>query len=1078
MLHIHFGNRIERLADALAAALSVAPPADPLVPETIVVGHAGMDEWLKRAIAGRLGIAANVEFPQPAAFVWRMLRAHDPKLPDRSPLDRGPIVWRLYHALGQADQAKQVADYLRGKDGLARFELAEALATVFEQYQIYRPEWIHAWEAGRSAVEGDDWQSALWRRVANGVKQHPARLYQEFITHTDALAPDKPPVRISVFGISALAPEYLKLLVAASGNRDVDLYVPNPSQAYWGDIESEKLLAKWQLTDPKRAEYATSGHPLLAALGSQIRDFIEILHDIPEEAGNVRSQTWDHFEPAGGESLLARLQNDILELVETPQRLAPDPEDDSILIHVCHSRRREVEVLHDALLAAFEADPELGPEDILVMAPNMDDYAEHIAAVFGAAPPERHIPWSLSERSLRAEHPLAEALLALLALPESRLKASEVLGLLDLPAVARRLELDEQGLESLHRWVGDSGIRWGYDAAHREQLNLPGEAAFTWRFGIDRLLAGYALAPDDDAPWDGIAPWGALEGQSARALGPLCEFVAQLESWRQSLAADRTFVDWAAAMRELLDLFAPESPDELHVMTMLREAIHELEIQAQLADFGEAVPLPVVRAALASRLGVPHHPRPFLSGEVTFCALAPMRSIPAKLVWLLGMSEDDFPRRGRAPGFDLIAADQRRGDRARRTEDRALFLDALLSARGAFHASYVGRSERDNGELPASVVVNTLREVLGRMGADKGDIVIAHPLQPFSASYQAEPRRGASYARHWLGARDPAAAPVPFAAPLANNAVESLSGSTQIAESIIDIALDDLIAGLCNPARRYLKALGIAHRRPDAAAEDDELFTLNKLDEWRVKDALLARWLETGADFDPDDSFAEFAARGWLPTGTAGQTLYAGCVAETSALVGALFSCVGKQKPAPKDVDRSVGAWHLSGRIADVYPGEGLVCARAGSLRAKDRIGVWIRHLALGTTGEPPAESRFFFVEKGQIKTLRLASVADPAVHLQQLCELYAASGREPLPLLPDLSFDYIHRLHGRTPDRALPEVRSYWRRWTEGAPNTHVYDGEDFALAFRGVEEPFDEHFARVAQEVFGPIAQAEGTP
>ncbi|MDN5863902.1 MAG: exodeoxyribonuclease V subunit gamma [Gammaproteobacteria bacterium] len=1055
MLHIHFGNRIEKLADALASELEAAPPAAALEPETIVVGHAGMDEWLKRALAERLGVAANLDFPLPASFVWRMLRAHNPELPKSSPLDRGPLVWRLFAALGEPAQSKEVANYLQNGDELSRFELAGELAKVFEQYQMYRPEWVLDWEAGKAKKDAE-WQAALWRRVADAATPNPARLYRDFVRHADELSRDSLPARISIFGISAMPPVYLELFAALATTREIRFYVPSPSRAYWGDIESEKRLKRWRLTDPERAEYAMSGHNLLAALGIQSRDFIELLHGL-----EVEVITHDHFERPRGGSLLGRLQADMLELTE-PRESVPGGDDESLLVHVCHSRRREVEVLHDALLAAFEADPGLGPEDILVMAPNMDDYADHVAAVFGAAPDARHVPWTLAERSLRAEHPLAEAMMTLLGLPDSRLKASEVLGLLDLPAVARRYELDDEALENIHRWVAEAGVRWAWDDAHRSRFDLPAEALFSWRFGLDRLLAGYALAPGDETAWDGIAPWGALEGQSAQALGALYAFAVDLNRWRGELAEPRTLAGWAGKMRELIGVFAPETPGEIGAVGKLQQAAGELEEQAGLARFDGGVSWTVARSAFAARLAVTRHPRPFLSGRVTFCALAPMRSIPAKFVWLLGMSEEDFPRHGRAPGFDLIAKHPRRGDRARHTEDRALFLEALCGARDKFQVSYIGRSERDNGDLPASVVVNALLDATGRMGAEPETRLVDHPLQPFSSRYEKEPRREASYAEEWLGKPRGASGDAPFATELEADEEEVRR----------EIGLAELIAGLANPARRYLQNLGIARAYQEAPVKDEELFVLDGLARWRIEDELLRRWLGVGEHFDPAGCFAEFLARAWLPVGEAGRVSFDGAVNAVATVVEAVGKRTGWQEAGTLAVDLSLGRWHLGGTVADVYPDAGLVRARAGVLRPRDRLALWVEHLALcaANTSRPPTSS----FHAGD-ETLQLGAAGDAEAQLERLCELYENSGRLPMPLLPDLSCDYIRRVHGKEPNDALDKVRGRWRGWVQGRPNIHVRGGEDFALVFRGVDEPIGREFERLAREVFGALRACE---
>ena len=1053
MLHVHFANRIERLADALAAVLAEPATGAALVPETIVVGHAGMDEWLKRALAERRGIAANLDFQQPGSFVWRMLRARDPGLPKHSPLERGPLTWRLYAALADnaAGRAPDVERYLAGGDERAPYELAEALSTVFEQYQIYRPGWVRDWESGKAPDEAA-WQAGLWRRVAAGAAPNPAQLYEDFARNVDRLTPGNDlPARLSVFGISALAPAYLELLAALAQTRELHIFVPNPSQAYWGDIEPEARLARWQLTRPERAEYATAGHPLLSALGTQTRDFIELLHDMPGE-----SQAHEYFERPADEGLLGRLHGDILELAE-PEAREIDTADESIQVHVCHSRQREVEVLHDALLACFEADPGLGPEDILVMAPNIDDYADPISAVFGAAPEARHIPWSLADRSVREEHPIPEAMLALLDLPESRLRVSDVIGLLELPAVARRYALDTQSLGDLRRWVEAVGVRWGLDGAHRAELGLPDTEGFTWRFGLDRLLAGYALAPGAGDSWNGVSPWGEFEGQAARPLGALCAFVERLAQWRESLAAPRPLAEWTVVMHRVLALFAPEAADELAAAEIVRQAVNDLAEQGERAGFTGDVPRAVARAALAARLAVPSHPRPFLSGRVTFCALAPMRSIPAKVVWLLGMSEADFPRRGRPPGFDLIAGHPKRGDRARRAEDRALFLEALCAAREAFHVSYVGRCERDDTELPPSVVVAELLDVLGRMGAGRSQVVLQHPLQPFSTRYRAEPRRGASYAKEWLGVPDEAVQPRVFApaVPLEHD-VEHV------------VTLDELTRAFANPARAFQQALGMATYTEETLLEDDEPFALDGLGKWRVRNGLLARWLECGKGFRPQDCRAEFAARGWLPLGEAGRLAFEDIAADTAALVAAVREVIGEGLPETREIDLALGDWQVRGSIADVYSTTGFVFARAGKLRAKDRLAIWVRHLALAV-GDKEITSHFVGLDKGKVEHVAWSAVGNAAAELEKLCELYARIQRDPLPLLPDLSYVFSEEAAGQGEDAAYDKVVSGWNsEW-------RIVDGDsDYAEVFRG-RELFDPSFGELAKAVFDPIRAAE---
>lgn len=85
-----------------------------------------------------------------------------------------------------------------------------------------------------------------------------------------------------------------------------------------------------------------------------------------------------------------------------------------------------------------------------------------------------------------------------------------------------------------------------------------------------------------------------------------------------------------------------------------------------------------------------------------------MRSLPFKVICLLGLNDGDFPRNTKAAVFDLVAKHPAKGDRARRDDDRYLFLEALISAREILYLSYIGRDIRKDEELaPSSCWANS-----------------------------------------------------------------------------------------------------------------------------------------------------------------------------------------------------------------------------------------------------------------------------------------------------------------------------------------------------------------------------------
>jgi len=788
---------------------------------------------------GGLGIAAALEISLPSRFLWRVYRAvlGAEQVPETSPFDKSRLVWRLMRllpeVLAQPDYAPLRRFLARDADLRKRFQLAERLADLFDQYQVYRADWLAAWAAGedelidargqRKPLPAEQrWQAALWRALLADVRSdwgadlssalgpdrllrsqrqagqapawpggdpsaafHPGRaaVHQAFLECAAAWpAGERPaglPRRLLVFGISSLPRQSLEVLAALTRWTQILMCVHNPCEHYWADIVADKelLRARRHRQRPKAGHplelppeaLHLHAHPLLAAWGKQGRDFIGLLdeHDDPAARGAYQDrfaalgQRIDLFmTPSGGaRTLLAQLQDDIRDLrplAETRERWSPlDPDRDaSLRFHVAHGPQREVEILHDQLLAAFNADPSLTPRDVIVMVPDIDAYTPHIQAVFGLverADP-RYLPFSLADQGRRATDPLVQALANLLALPQSRLAVSDLLDLLEVPALRRRFGIDEAELPRLRAWVQGANIRWGLHAEQRASLELPdqpeGEAQHTWRFGLRRMLLGYALGAGE--AWRGIEPFDEIGGLDAALLGPLVTLIDRLEATWRRLREPATVADWCARLRALLtDFFDPEDGGDRYTLLQLESALQEWEEACAEAGLQERLPLTIVGEQWLARLDEAHLSQRFFAGAVTFATLMPMRAIPFRLVCLLGMNDGDYPRQRPPMDFDLMGRDYRPGDRSRREDDRYLFLEALLSARERLHISWVGRSIRDNTPRPPSVLVGQLRDHLAagwRLAGYQGpeaqarDALLAaltqeHALQPFSPRY-------------------------------------------------------------------------------------------------------------------------------------------------------------------------------------------------------------------------------------------------------------------------------------------------------------------------------------------------------
>ncbi|WP_413737203.1 exodeoxyribonuclease V subunit gamma [Sodalis sp. RH21] len=1025
MFTVYHSNQLDLLKALAAALIEGRPLRDPFQPEVILVQSTGMAQWMQMELAARFGIAANIEFPLPASFIWQMFTRVLPDIPEESAFSKDAMTWKLMTLLPRLCEQpgfETICQYLQG-DGDQRkcFQFAARVADLFDQYLVFRPDWLESWQRGERLPElGDaqEWQAPLWLALVAFTEQagqspwHRANLYQRFIqTLEQAQAcPAGLPERVFICGISALPPTYLQALQALGRHIDVHLLFTNPCRYYWGDIRDYAFLAKLQ--NRKRSHYQEArenplfrrpedaaalfdnegeqqiGNPLLASWGKLGRDNLFLLAQLD----GVREV--DAFVDPGDDTLLATLQRDILELEDhaivgmsretlensLAKRLL-QPADRSLSLHVCHSPQREVEVLHDQLLAMMSEDPALAPREIIVMVADIDRYAPAIQAVFGNISAGRYLPFAISDRRARHIHPALPAFLTLLELPQSRFAAEQVLALLEVPAVAARFSIDEAGQKLLRQWVAESGIRWGLDDENIRELMLPATGQHTWQFGLTRMLLGYAM-DSHGGDWQGILPYDESSGLIAGLVGHLADLLMQLRRWRDILREPRALADWLPCARELVaDFFLPDSEAEAALALLETQWQQILQFGLQ-ASFDEPVSVMLLRDELSARLDQERISQRFLAGTINFCTLMPMRSIPFKVVCLLGMNDGVYPRTLPPMGFDLMARQARRGDRSRRDDDRYLFLEALLSAQQRFYISFIGRSIQDNTLRYPSVLVSELMEYVaqsfylpgdGHLDVDASAARVSahiyqwHSRMPFAAQNFVDGSEQQSFAAEWLPAASAGGKAHPeFIRPLD-------------AEQITVLAFDSLRRFYHHPVRAYFQQrLGVYFHLEETELVADEPFVIEGLTRYQLNDQLLNTLI---AEEDPDQLYRKVRAAGYLPYGAFGELYWAKQRDEMAQLA----ETVRQQRLGDTqsiEIDLTLGDIELNGWLPQVQT-DGLLRWRPGALSMKDGLALWLEHLvwcAMGGTGESrmygvKGEWRFAAVSVAQAKTWLLALV-------------------------------------------------------------------------------------------------------
>jgi exodeoxyribonuclease V gamma subunit len=1081
-MRLYTSNRLEQLATQLTAVLD-APLDSPLAPEVIVVHGRGMARWLSLQIAQISKICMNCEFPFPRAFIGRTLDAFFPEMASEEEYTVQALTWKINRLLPDLALEKEFAPvrtYLDQEDCLKAFQLSENIARLFDQYIVYRPEMLMAWERGR--VE-NDWQAILWRKLVGGSGPfHLARMYEHLSTRMISKPRENSlPDRVSIFGLSSLPPFYLRVFIELSRHCEVNLFLLDPSREYHGEDLSPKRKAKllhqlafWGGT--VSGNDLPTGNPLLTSLGRLNRDFTEVRLELDERAGFViRDQPAQFVEP-NGKGILSTVQRDIFYALNRGDQENPkekvNASDGSIQIHACHSPMREVEVLYDHLLERFEQDPTLKPRDVLVMSPNIEKYGPFIHTVFDYPEVDRPpIPISVADRRPSNTSPTIETFLSLLALPGTRCTAPEIFSLLERVSIRRRFAFSDEEMTLIRQWITESGIRWGIDAAHRTNFQLPELGANTWRSGLQRCLLGFAMAGRNQRMFQGIMPYDEVEGGGAEVLGRLASALEALFKLVTDLSSVRALSEWPDALGAVIDqFFLGDTDEEIADLHLVRLALDQLRRSAELEDGDQMVEFRVARYHLQQLLDQGEQRGGFLTGRVTFCAFQPMRSIPARLICLIGMGDQDFPRPTQAPGFDLMAHHRKCGDRSTRDDDKYTFLEAIISARERLYLSYVGRSAIDNAEIPPSVLVSELLDhldqafVFPNQKTARQWMVIEHRLHAFSPRYFDGKSKGMfSYSEANAAAsrnlRANANRPRPdfFADQLSEPGPEARR-----------VELKNLIEFFGNPAKHLIeRRLRLRLGQRQDALEDNEPFALNALDCYILKQELVTHALE-----QREVTVDGFAARGLLPLGEMGTAHFQTLLATAEQFAGKVQPELRGQEPVePLPVDLSIGPFSLTGQIESIYE-DRIVRFRCATLKVKDRLRAWISHL-VHCAARPGSDCETILI--GTDAIVRFSPVREAQEEIAKLLEIYWRGLNRVLPFFPESALKYADAVLFPPKGASSPPLNKARYTWNGSKWEDAPAEKNDIYYTFCFPDrEPLNEEFMQLALEVYVPMLRS----
>lgn len=1118
MLKLYSGNKMESLVAKMHEKI-LRSSVHPLQTTQIIVQNRGMQHWLNMQMASAVkgGVCMNIKYSLVASYLWQIIRLCVPDAPRTNPFSRELLLWNIYDALGQEQilnhpLMQEPSDYWFNPDNsesqqsLKRFQLAQAQADLFEQYWMYRPDWIESWEKETAT----HWQALLWNSLDANSTYNPIRLIKKAQSELRQIR-NKLPKEVFIFGINSMPPLYVDFLFELSKQQNVTLFLLNPSEEYWFDLISEKELARKKgqhlrkkseskeaaLTDTDSLFSALpfeTGNPILSALGRQSQEFFEILYN------NASLQDEQVYLRPDRTTVLHRLQNDLFHLTDARHE-SDNAIDDSITITSAHSHLREVQALHDWLLAKLDQDSSLKPQDIIIMCPQIEAYAPYIQSIFNPTyvpfnPQQPKLPCSIADRKESDGNPLIQAYLNLLKLPDSRFQVSEILSYLRLASIQNKFNITDDDVQIYEVWLSDAAVHWGVDEQHRSRLlagDIITEGAlgqleqlatrqFTWHEGLQRLLRGFAYGDNKALVDDQLyLPW--VEGENAIKLGNLIRLIDQLSQSNINHRTERTAQQWQLWLTELFDNYFLPDNDDLIAAETIQDAIHKLAENTLQAGYGDKIPLEVVSYFLEHQFSQPEQGRQFMTGQITFCSMLPMRSIPFRIIGVLGMNDGEFPRQRPPYGFDLMAQSPRRkGDRSRRDEDRCLFLEALVSARDALYLSYQGNDAKNNTAKQPSLVLAELTHYLQNAywhpGSNNNALISAVmrklPLQPFNEKNYQPPF--VSYDGKWLELgqsvsrvnRESTDTVLPDMPDLLNEPIN----------------VSDLVSFFSHPAKGFArKRIGLFLEEDSGPlVSDSEPFITNHLDRYKTQSHYIEHALKqaktpteltksTATEVHKIDEVTRLSLlSGHLPATPTMQSQIAEWREQALQFTTQLTD-MGGGSITEKTVQTSIGKAIVQARLPllDITKPNStnktethsvLLFWRLADIKGKDIVNLWLHHLMACITQGPAYTVGVFRSKENQASLQGFTPVEDAQSELQKWIDHWRKGLNQPSFVNAELAKDML--------TNAKFSAASYANSWrADFQKQGFVYDPY---YAYFWQEPPaYDESLMAYAHTLYG---------
>lgn len=970
-IHLSVSNNLKPLANKLASDLRYTESHDVFTSQWIVTQTEGMNSWLRQHLAKENDITANIRFEKPNDIINRIyyLLGEGKK---RNAIDKETLKWTLFHLLNKTEfQEKfpeKAAYYL--DNPIRQIAFANELADIFEQYQIYRFDSIETWNKHWiNGVDAEEWQSWLWiqskEKLSGSFKDKTeiANTILDRITEEEAQKSIQKLIpSLHFFGIAVITPYYLHIFHRLAQFMDIHFYLINPApNDYWLDDKSEKQIARLRNKHIDTSLIST-GNDLLHNWGRITKESFSLLlsqDDFVNQYELIESAAIKQT------SLLAKIQDDIHQNANAERRNTltdQDSKDGSVTINGCFTPVREVEVLYNYLVEQVDGSKQpISPRDILVLVTDIDLYAPYIKAVFNHAP--YTFPFTIADETITADNNMFTALQDILNLDAQFFKAEDILNLLESPYVRKRFQILD--VEAIRTAIRQAGIFFSMDGRTEDDTRY-----ISWSFGLKKLLFGICMSGEEEYfdGMDNFIPLDTSEGSQALERVKLLHFIQVLEDKLAKRADFKTIAGWADYLMEVMEdlIFASGERDDDDYAKFVR-------LLEQMVELNETAPMEVsfdvFRHSFLHKLKMENRAGSFAAAGITFCSMVPMRSIPYKIVALLGMNSGKFPRKDTPISFSLLSKVRKPGDRNVKDNDKHLFLETVLSAEEKLYISYISKDVKDGAILPPSSLVDEFIDYVARgLEQDTDDFkkkwVTEHPLHGFSKTYfETTLKNYLTEDRYLTGI----------------NVRKDLTPST-FEQRFDKLGIDEFAVFFKNPPKVYLnKQFGIYYREDEVLIPDHEKFELDHLDKAIVQNELLM------ADEAKIEQFiSEQKRAGKIPLKNMGDAAIKFAYEEREELRAFVATEINDIEPKSIELELIIGDHLITGSIPSIY-GTKFVSICNSTNRLPKLVPEYIKYLALIAAGH---HFDFIFLAKDRNPCRILAGSISQELALERLTQL------------------------------------------------------------------------------------------